>query len=140
MKQATAGDKADWFSPPPDVQKVTVCRLSGQLATDACRHGWAGADYVQAGLSEMPGVPAGPPLGTSARRAAAPTVAMVYDDYFPIGSAPTESCPIHGNQGIVGTTGLTDADGLTAVSYTPPAQSRIQKVIGPDGRAVWVIR
>ena len=41
MKQATAkDDKPDWFTPPADVEKVTICRSSGQRATEACRHGW----------------------------------------------------------------------------------------------------
>jgi len=37
MRHATAKDKPDWFKAPPGVQKVTLCRLSGQLATDECR-------------------------------------------------------------------------------------------------------
>jgi membrane carboxypeptidase/penicillin-binding protein len=100
MKQATAGDKADWFTPPADVQKVTVCRLTGQLATDACRHGWTGPDYVQTGLTEIPGEA----VGTSGRRPAPTSKSMVYDDYFPIGSAPTEPCAMHG-AGIAGIVG-----------------------------------
>ena len=56
MKQATAKDRADWFQPPADVEKVTVCRLSGQRATArAAMDG--GADHVQAGLTELPGGP-----------------------------------------------------------------------------------
>ena len=39
MKQATAKDAPDWFTQPPGVEKVTICRLSGQRATEACRHG-----------------------------------------------------------------------------------------------------
>ena len=39
MKTATAQDRPDWFQPPADVEKVTICRLSGQRATDACRQG-----------------------------------------------------------------------------------------------------
>ena len=135
MKQATAGDKADWFTPPADVQKVTVCRLTGQLATDACRHGWTGPDYVQAGLTEIPGEA----IGTTGRRPASATAkSTVYDDYFPIGSAPTEPCAMHGTSGMVGSSGIEGAEGLTAASSM--GQSRIQKVTGPDGRAVWVVR
>ena len=68
MKTATADDRPDWFQPPADVEKVAICRVSGLLATDACRHGWTGVDYVQAGLTEMPGEA----VGTSGRVAAAP--------------------------------------------------------------------
>ena len=136
MKQATAGDKADWFTPPADVQKLTVCRLSGQLATDACRHGWTGPDYVQAGLTEIPGQA----VGTTGRRPSTPaSTSSVYDDYFSIGSAPTETCTRHGSGGIVGTSGYDGGEGVMATSHPSP-QSRIQKVIGPDGRAVWVVR
>jgi len=48
MKQATAKDAPDWFVQPSDVEKVTICRLSGLRATEACRHGWMRPDVVQA--------------------------------------------------------------------------------------------
>ena len=155
MKQATAGDKPDWFTPPADVEKVTICRLSGLRATDACRHGWFGPDYVQAGLTAMPGVPTGSQaIGTSGRTPAdnQPGRSTVYDDYFTIGSAPTDTCPIHGGASVFGVTGdagtavpttgvgSTSAAGVIATSYPPPAQTRLQKIVGPDGRAVWVVR
>ena len=59
MKQATAKDRPDWFQPPADVEKITVCRLSGQRATEACRHGWMAPGFVQAGLTELPGYSGG---------------------------------------------------------------------------------
>lgn len=37
MKQATAHDAPDWFSPPSGVEKIAICRTSGLRATDACR-------------------------------------------------------------------------------------------------------
>ena len=41
MKQATANDAADWFQAPADVEKVTICRLSGQRRpTPARTDGW----------------------------------------------------------------------------------------------------
>jgi 1A family penicillin-binding protein len=95
MKKATVNDRPDWFQPPADVEKVTICRLSGMLATDACRHNWRGVDDVQAGLTELPGVP----IGTAGHAATAPSKQappIVYDDYFPIGSVPSQPCPIHG--------------------------------------------
>jgi len=36
MKEATRGDKADWFSRPRGVTTARICRLSGKLATDSC--------------------------------------------------------------------------------------------------------
>jgi membrane peptidoglycan carboxypeptidase len=151
MKQATANDAPDWFQPPADVEKVTICRLSGQRATEACRHGWMSPDYVQAGLTELPGVPADGIVGTSGRTPAAPSTAAsrstVYDDYFPIGSAPTGECPIHGAAGMIGIIG-TDApastigtSGVVPATYAPATSgSHLEKVITPDGRAVWIVK
>jgi penicillin-binding protein 1A len=149
MKRATAKDGADWFQPPPDVEKVAICRTSGMLATDACRRGWTGVDYVQAGLSELPGEP----VGTSGQISAPPkpkSSSTVYEDYFPIGSAPTQPCPIHGafpSIDAVGTLGSMDAGvtgsataGTVPATAYQPAPSRIQRVVGADGHVTWVIR
>jgi penicillin-binding protein 1A len=38
MKAATRGEKPAWFKAPPMVTSVTICRLSGKLATDSCRY------------------------------------------------------------------------------------------------------
>src|SRR5258708_4302804 len=150
MKQATANDAPDWFAPPPDVEKVTICRLSGQRATEACRHGWMGLDFVQVGLTEMPGVPVGDvAVGTSEHQAtvahAAAPRSTVYDDYFPIGSAPTGSCPVHGAAGMMDISG--GADGSAAVARTgcilspsyppsPPTARHPQQVAAATGRSV----
>ncbi len=37
MKLATAGSKPDWLPMPTGVERATLCRISGQLATDECR-------------------------------------------------------------------------------------------------------
>ena len=122
MAKATAGDSADWFTAPPDVQKVTICRLSGQLATEGCRHGWSDPAFVS----------------------------TVYDDYFPYGSAPTMPCEKHAVPTIPAFNGIADGGavsqpGIAPASYTPAAYagstgSRLQKVVGADGRVVWVVR
>jgi len=146
MKTATAGDRPDWFQPPPDVVKVAICRTSGMLATDACRHGWTGIDYAQAGLTEMPGVAVGT---TGHTRAAPPSASTVYEDYFPIGSAPTEPCPIHHDaaaaDGLSGALGTTDAGGTSVSPTAQPIAYRgspsiVRRVVGADGRVTWVIR
>ena len=150
MKQATANDSPDWFEPPADVEKVTICRLSGQRATDACRHGWMGPDFVQAGLTELPGVPAGGMAGTSGRKPAtvsreAASRSTVYDDYFPLGSAPTEDCPIHGSAGMMGLIGADSStwtigsSGVVPVPYPTPG-GHVEKVTAADGRTIWVVK
>jgi 1A family penicillin-binding protein len=159
MKQATAKDAPDWFTQPPDVEKVAICRLSGQRATDACRRGWLGPGYVQAGLTDMPGVPVGDiapstgpgaAVGTSGSKpATAASRSTVYEDYFPIGTAPTGDCPVHGVTGMMGINGGTDAStavvgtgGIMSASYSPPAPagSHIEKITAADGRSIWVVK
>ena len=34
MKAATAGDREEWFDPPPGVVPVEVCRVSGHIPVD----------------------------------------------------------------------------------------------------------
>jgi 1A family penicillin-binding protein len=157
MKQATAKDGPDWFQPPVDVEKITVCRLSGERATEACRHGWTSADFVQTGLAELPGAPVGDvAVGTSGRTAAAsvkPAVrrSTVYDDYFPIGTAPTGDCQVHGTASMLGISGVAadaaassggtsmtaPAPGVFAASYST-AGTQLERITAPDGRSVWV--
>ncbi len=72
MLAATKGDKPSWYVPPPNVVGVPVCRLSGKLASDGCRHVLA------------PG-----PDGELAERS------MVYTEYFVRGTEPTAQCPLH---------------------------------------------
>jgi hypothetical protein len=83
---------------------------------------------------------------------------MVYDEYFPIGSAPTGDCQMHGaaaglavlgdsdtSDAGVGTSGVSAA-GVMPASYggslapAPAPGSHLQKVVGADGRAVWVVK
>jgi 1A family penicillin-binding protein len=154
MKQATAKDAPDWFQPPADVEKVTICRLSGERATDACRHGWTIPADVQAGLSDLPGVPAeGGTVGTSGRApvavvstAAAPR-SSVYEDYFPIGTAPTSECELHGAAALAGLSGATQTpsagSGTMVGAFYDSSSARgshVEKVTAPDGRSVWVVK
>src|SRR3970282_2068042 len=36
MREATKGDKPEWYSPPRGIVGVNVCRLSGRLPNDGC--------------------------------------------------------------------------------------------------------
>jgi penicillin-binding protein 1A len=76
MLKATAADPTEWYKQPPDVEKLTICRLSGALATEECRHEVA-------------------PVLTSADSPGASTEPPVSEDYFVVGTGPTELCPIH---------------------------------------------
>ncbi len=66
MKQATEGATADWFAPPTDVEKIKVCRLSGERAGAACAF-----EHTDDGSPN------------------------VYEDYFLIGTGPYDICPGH---------------------------------------------
>jgi 1A family penicillin-binding protein len=66
MKRATADSKPDWFKAPAGVRRVTLCRLSGQLATDECKlQGEVYDEYVVTGTvkpctAHVPQAPATP--------------------------------------------------------------------------------
>jgi 1A family penicillin-binding protein len=68
MKEATANDRPDWYSMPPEFEKVAICQTSGMRATGACRI------------------------------AAANHQGGVVDEYFPKGTSPKEPCSVHVEQ------------------------------------------
>lgn len=72
MKAATSNDKPDWFKPPYGVTTVTVCRISGKLASEGCNH------------AEVVG-----------KDGQVETRSMVYTEYFSRGTEPTEYCDMH---------------------------------------------
>ena len=72
MAAATRGDKPQRFMMPATVVPVTVCRLSGKLATDGCR---GTVVFDREGL----------PTDRS----------MVYTEYFVRGTEPDDYCPLH---------------------------------------------
>jgi 1A family penicillin-binding protein len=105
MRAATTGAKPEWYEMPKDVQKIAICPISGGRAIEACQH----AAVVPAHLYEEA-------MGTSDSAASAGygmTTAYyrlaehqstrvvpageVYEDLFPLGTAPTETCWIHGS-------------------------------------------
>jgi penicillin-binding protein 1A len=63
MKKATEGSARDWFDVPSDVERIRVCRKSGNRATADC----------QIGISED-------------------GLSNVYEDYYLAGTGPYESC------------------------------------------------
>jgi 1A family penicillin-binding protein len=55
MKQATAGHRPDWYPVPSDLEKVTICPVSGMRATNACRAAGAVIDeYFPKGTAPKP--------------------------------------------------------------------------------------
>lgn len=79
MLKATAADPDEWYSQPRGVEAVTICRLSGAIATDSCKRD---VSYVAAGLLADGAPPPEPEPPT-------------YTDLFAIGTGPTEDCPLH---------------------------------------------
>jgi penicillin-binding protein 1A len=73
MKTATRRDSAAWFRAPSTITSATICRFSGQLATDSCRNSVMLDD--EGNVSSTP---------------------MVYTEYFVRGTEPTTFCPVHG--------------------------------------------
>jgi penicillin-binding protein 1A len=89
MQSATRGDKPMWYPAPDTVEKVAICRRSGARATESCRHPeLVPAHWVAS--AERSYVP-----GTLDLAVADPTEPSVFEDLFPIGSAPSEICPLH---------------------------------------------
>ena len=132
MRQATQGASADWYDTPPDIEKVAICRLTGARATDACRHvvPLAAPEVVPAML-----VPSQPVAN------AEPLEPPVYEDLFPIGSVPAETCPVHGAFGAQtapSSTPIVDA----ALAASPRVESRlvVERITGQDGQVRFVVR
>jgi penicillin-binding protein 1A len=101
MKVATNGDEPEWFRAPSNVGSATICRLSGKLATNACRD----VETVDEN-------------GDVTRRS------MAYTEHFVRGTEPHEDCPLHSERrGIFATlfgSGRDDGSS-TAVSTAPAA-------------------
>jgi len=147
MKSATAHDSADAFDVPPGIEKVAICPLSGERATEACRHGWLGPDYLRAGLSEIPGVSTGRPgaraVDTAAHsleaRSGAVEESMVVEDYFVMDRAPSDYCTLHGGAA-AGIDGAIATSGREPSGVVRPADYRVERVIRPDGSLHFVVK
>jgi len=72
MMTATEDDPPDGFAVPDAVEPARICRLSGLLANDACRHAKIADEHAN-GSGES----------------------MVYTEYFATGTAPVSYCPLH---------------------------------------------
>jgi 1A family penicillin-binding protein len=107
MRAATEGAKADWYEMPGGIEQVTLCSLSGARAGDACRHQveHVAPTYDDEGLLVR--------VGYARQREDA-----VYQDIFPVGAVPGETCPLHAAPStIYGVAG--EAPGVQTVAYRP---------------------
>jgi membrane peptidoglycan carboxypeptidase len=105
MKAATRDDKPEWLVPPPGVTTASVCRMSGQLASDGCHD----VEVVNRD-------------GTPDHRS------MVYTEYFARGTEPTTYCELHPTRTIV-----TQVAGFLAGQEKPaPARADDPAVVQPQ--------
>jgi penicillin-binding protein 1A len=147
MRAATDGAKPDWYDQPADVETVAICRLTGARATEACRHARHAVDghAVQA-------VSLTPAAAPQFVRPMPPPEPTVYEDLFPVGSVPVETCWMHGvappAAGGAPTvdTPLVDAALRNRVNSPPAVETsrgtRIstQRIVGADGIMRTVVR
>jgi membrane peptidoglycan carboxypeptidase len=137
MRQATKGAKADWYAMPPDVEKVTICRLTGARATEACRH-------TEPPVAALPAVMETLLSGAQPVVAeAAPAEPPVYEDLFPVGSIPSETCPVHGvpaSETVPSTTPMVDAALVRSGSAVRPGlRLFVEKVTDQNGLVRYVV-
>jgi membrane peptidoglycan carboxypeptidase len=78
MKEATRGDKPEWFTPPKGLVGVQVCRISGKLPNAGCSH----VEVIN-------------DAGEVTQRS------MIVTDYFARGEAPIEMCPLHTGESLM---------------------------------------
>jgi penicillin-binding protein 1A len=95
MKEATKGDKPEWFTAPKGVIGVNVCRLSGKLPNNGC-------DAVEVVNNQ----------GETETRS------MIYTEYFVRGTQPTAICPLHPGVSVLG-----HIAGLFGKEGQPPASA-----------------
>ena len=98
MKIATQGHEPAWFKAPSTVSSANICRLTGKLATDACRY--------QPVLAADGSV--------SSRH-------MVYTEFFVRGTEPIDYCPYHGYNAAPAGTVATSGDGLSPAAVPAAA-------------------
>jgi 1A family penicillin-binding protein len=97
MREATKGDKSEWYKAPSNIVTANVCRLSGKRPASGC-HG----QYVQAADGSY--------TATSS----------VYTEYFVKGTVPSETCPLHTYRPSFDTRiASADSDAAAAVAAEP---------------------
>jgi penicillin-binding protein 1A len=116
MRAATTGAKPDWYPMPSDVEKVAICRISSARAGPGCREVHAIA------LTSYPGAES--TLTVLPPDVMSPAEPNVYEDLFPAGAIPPETCPLHAAPAHPSMTPLVDAALSSPNAETPNAEPR----------------
>lgn len=109
MIEATAHDKPTWFRAPATIGSAQICRLSGKLATEACR--------LEPVLSAD---------GSASSRS------MAFTEYFVRGTEPIDYCPFHGHRMSVPGTYATSGE-YPQSSPPPQASTPAAASVSADG-------
>jgi membrane peptidoglycan carboxypeptidase len=109
MKDATRDAKPEWFKAPAGIISAEVCRVSGQLAAEACVH----ADEAARAVGGTP---------------------VIYTDYFVRGTQPTGYCHDHATAGLMGRIASVFSGGErpTAPQALPPPSPQAAVVRAPE--------
>ena len=116
MRAATKGAKPSWYKMPDDVEKVPICRLSGERASPSCRDAIHIPQQFGAAPRSLPAIndTAFPLDETSvAVDGMPPGEPNVYEDLFPVGAVPSRTCRLH--------------EGSERAAMTPPADGVLQR-------------
>ena len=138
MREATKGAKPEWYPTPSGIERVSICRLTGLRATETCRH--AAPPVVPVVMDSLL-----PPAAEEPE----PSEPPVYEDLFPVGSVPAETCAAHGAVTPVASaasptssaTPLVDA-AMQGVGAAVRSGTRlfVERVTGQDGLVRYVVR
>jgi penicillin-binding protein 1A len=140
MRHATNGAKPEWFQAPGGLETVTICRLTGARATEACRHAVPASEATAEPVADAM-FPA--PRSRSEQE---PPEPPVYADLFPVGTVSADTCPIHRAPPHPSTTPLVDAAidrarGLAADSVVRTgARLVVEKITSLDGLVRYVVK
>jgi penicillin-binding protein 1A len=170
MRAATKGTKPEWYRMPRDVEKVAICRISGERAGEGCRHAtlmpaqyvpaseWTGTGTGEGSASQQPLAAAAgqasraidttyppallPPVG-----ALPPAEPTVYEDLFPVGSIPSETCRLHDASAMTSRTPMVDsvfgdrrAAPMTGPAVRTAVRPYVDRELRSDGTYRQVIR
>ena len=116
MKAATASDSPQWFKAPAGITTASVCRLSGQLASDGCQS----VEVDNEGNLERH--------------------SMVYTEYFARNTAPSTYCELHSGRGFFSriasalrTAEDSPAPRIADVGVSTPIPSAAPPAVGTSG-------